>query len=54
MADDHRAAGEILERILERAKRLDIEVVGRLVEQQDVAAVLEHLGQMDPVALAAR
>ncbi len=35
-------------------QRLDVEVVGRLVEQQDVAALLEHLGDVDAVALAAR
>src|SRR6185503_2321850 len=54
VADDHRAAGEILERFLERAQGLDVEVVGRLVEQQHVAALLEHLGEMDAVALTAR
>src|SRR4051794_10377249 len=54
VADHHRAAGEILERLLERAQRLDVEVVGRLVEEEDVAALLEHLGHVDPVALAAR
>ena len=54
MADDHGAAGEVFERLFQRAQGLDVEVVGRLVEQQDVAALLEHLGEMDPVALAAR
>src|SRR5205085_7436681 len=54
VADDHRAAGEILERVLKRTQSLNVEVVGRLVEQQDVAAVLEHLGEMNPVAFAAR
>ena len=54
VADDHRAAREILERFLECAQGLDVEVVGRLVEQQDVAALLQHLGDMDAVALAAR
>ena len=39
---------------LERAQRVDVEVVRRLVEQQDVAARLEQLGEVDPVALAAR
>src|SRR5689334_18782649 len=41
VADHHGAAGEIFQRRLERAKRLGIEVVGRLVEQQQVAALLE-------------
>ena len=54
VADDHRAAGEGEERVLEGAQRVDVEVVGRLVEQQHVAAAAQHLGQVDPVALAAR
>src|SRR5881398_2864858 len=53
VADDHRAAGEILERVLKRAQSLDVEIVGGLVEQQDVAAALEHLGEMNPIAFAA-
>ena len=53
VADDDGAAGERLEARLERPERVDVEVVGRLVEQQDVAARLEQLGQVDPVALAA-
>ena len=54
MADDDGAAGEVEQRLLERAQRVDVEVVGRLVEQQQVAAALEQLGQVDAVALAAR
>ena len=38
VGDDHRAAGEVVERLLERAQRVDVEIVGRLVEEQDVAA----------------
>ena len=53
MADDHGAAGEILQRLFQRAQRVDIEIVGGLVEQQNVGAGLEHLGQMHPVAFAA-
>src|SRR3954463_6383577 len=53
VADDHGAAGEILQRLLERAQGLDVEIVGRFVEQEDVAALLQHLGDMDTVALAA-
>ena len=54
MADDDAAAGEVLERFLERRQRLGVEIVGRLVEQQDIGARLQHLGEMHPVALAAR
>ena len=46
VADDHRAAGEVDERLLERAQRVDVEVVGRLVEQEQVAAALQQLGQV--------
>ena len=35
-------------------KRLDVEVVRRLVEEEQVAALLQHLGEMHAVALAAR
>ena len=41
-------------RLFERAQRVDVEIVGRLVEQQHVGAGLEHLGEMHAVALAAR
>ena len=54
VADDDAAAGEILERFLERRQRLGVEIVGRLVEQQDIGARLQHLGEMHAVALAAR
>src|SRR3954467_6674893 len=54
VADDHSAAGEILQRLLQRAQRIDVEIVGRLVEQQHVGTGLEHLGKMHAVALAAR
>ena len=52
--DHHGAAGEVEQRLLEGAQRVDVEVVGRLVEEQDVAARAQHLRQMDAVALAAR
>ena len=53
VADDDGAAGERLEAGLERPERVDVEVVGRFVEQQDVAARLQQLGQVDAVPLAA-
>ena len=39
VADDDDAPGELQERLLERAQRIDVEVVSGLVEQQHVAAV---------------
>src|SRR5690606_26780209 len=43
VADHHHAAREVKDRVLERAERVDVEVVGRFVEQDDVAAGLERL-----------
>ena len=54
VADDDDAARERLEAGLERAQRVDIEVVRRLVEEQHVAARLEQLRQVDAVPLATR
>jgi len=51
--DDDRAARERQQRLFERTQRLDVEVVGRFVEQQHVAAGLQHLRQVNAVALAA-
>src|SRR3954470_14764375 len=53
MANNDGAAGEILQRLLQRPQRIDVEIVGRLVEQQQIGAGLEHLGEMHAVALAA-
>src|ERR1700733_12232698 len=53
VADDDGAAGEIEQGLLERAQRVDVEVVGRLVEQEQVRAALQHFGEMHAVALAA-
>ena len=53
MGDNHGAAGKILERVLERAQGVDIQVVGRLVEQDHICRGLQHLREMDAVALPA-
>src|SRR5689334_17289744 len=34
VADDHRAAAETQERLFQRPQRIDVQVVGRLVQQQ--------------------
>jgi hypothetical protein len=52
VADHDGAAREADERLLERAQRVHVEVVGRLVEQQQVPAALEQRGQVQAVALA--
>src|ERR1051326_8885947 len=51
--NDHGAAGIVEQCLFERAQRIDIEIVGRLVEQEEVGALLQHLCQMHAVALAA-
>src|ERR1700733_4822379 len=51
--DDHRAARKGHQGILERAQCFDIEIIGRFVEQQNVAAGLQYLGKVYPIALTA-
>jgi hypothetical protein len=53
VGDHHRAAGELEQGVLERAQRLDVEVVGGLVEQQQVAALLQGEREVEAVALTA-
>ena len=53
VGDDHRAAGEVENRVLEGAQRVDVEIVRRFVEHQDVAAGHQRLGEVQAVALAA-
>src|SRR5262249_49880828 len=54
VADDHDATREAEERALERLQSLDVEVVRRLVEQNEVPALLEQSCKMHTIALAAR
>src|SRR5207249_909067 len=54
VTDDDGAAREIDERILERAQRVDVEVVGGLVEEEEVPAAAQELRQVEAVPLAAR
>src|SRR5947209_20439054 len=45
VGDDDGAAGEGQQRLLERPQRVYVEVVGGLVEQEQVAAGAQELGQ---------
>src|SRR5664279_4010302 len=54
VGDDDRATGKGEEGLLERAQRVGVEIVGRLIEQQQVAAGAQELGEVQAVALAAR
>ena len=51
VGDHHGTAGELQQGVLEARKGFDVEVVGRLVEKQHVAALLEGEGQIQTVAL---
>ncbi len=53
VARHHDAARELEQRVFERAQGFHIEVVGRLIEQQHIAAGNQGLGQMQPPALPA-
>src|SRR4029077_13657069 len=46
VADDDAATREREQRVLERAQRVDVEVVRRLVEHEDVAAGAQELGEV--------
>src|SRR5271166_6858848 len=50
MRNHHRAAREVDQGVLQRAQRLDVQVVGRLVQEDEVAALLERQREVEPVA----
>ena len=54
MADDHGATGKISQSLFQRAQGVDVEIIGRLVQQQQVGTSLQHFGEMDAVALTTR
>src|SRR6266700_4112336 len=51
--NDYRAAGKVFERFFESAKRIQIEIVCRLIEEQDIGPLFEDFGEMHTVSLAA-
>ena len=54
MADQEQRAGVFLQRRLQQLERLDVEVVGRLVQHQQVRRPREQAREQQAVALAAR
>ena len=54
MRDDQGAARELQQRVFERAQGFDVEVVGRFVEQQHVAALQQGLRHVQAAAFTAR
>src|SRR5215210_1439122 len=53
VADHDGAAGEVEQRLLEGAERVDIQVVRRLVEQEHVAPAPQQLREVDSIPLTA-
>src|SRR5256885_10115073 len=53
VTDHDNAAAEGDERFLEQAQRSEIEIVGRFVEHQHVAAALQNFCEQYPAAFAA-
>ena len=54
MADDDDDAGPVVEELLERAQRVEVEIVRRLVEQQHVGLLDQREQELQAPALAAR
>ncbi len=54
MADHHGAAGKGLQAFFQRLQGFHIEIVGRLIQQEEVAAAAQHLGEVHAVAFPAR
>ncbi len=51
MGDDHGAARILGQRVFQCAERINVEIVGRLIEQDDVAFLAKHLRKVNAVAL---
>src|SRR5690554_7696242 len=52
--DHYRAAGKILQALFKRPERININVVGGLIQEQDVRLFLKRHGQMQAIALSSR
>ena len=53
MGDGHHGPGVLVEEVLEPLDRFGVEVVGRLVEQQEVRVLEEEARERDAASLAA-
>jgi len=53
MANHYGAAGKILQRLFERAHRVDVQIIRRLVQQQNICAFLQNPRQMNAISFAA-
>ncbi|MNU03597.1 hypothetical protein D3C72_2476830 [compost metagenome] len=52
MTDEKHRAVVLLQQLFQQIKRVDIEVVGRLVQHQDIGRACKQPGQQQAVALA--
>ena len=53
MADEEHGAGVVAQQFFQQFLRVDVQIVGRLVQHQNVGGVGEQFGQQKAVALAA-
>ena len=53
VGDDNRAARKIEQGFFQCAECIDVKIIGRLIEQHEVASPLQQLGKVHAVALAA-
>ena len=53
MGDQHQRAGKFRQALFQHFQRRDIEIVGRLVQQQQVSGLQHQLGDEDAGPLAA-
>ena len=53
VADDHGTTCKVFQTFFQRTQGIDVNVIGRLVQQEDVAFFLQRHGQVQAVALAA-
>ena len=51
VADHHGASAEVLQSLLQGTQRVDIQIIGRFVQQYYIGAVFEYLGQVYPIEL---
>ena len=54
VADDHRAAGEIHYGVFQNTHRIDVQIVGRFVQKDEVSARAKEFCEMHAVSFATR
>ena len=54
MTDHHHATDKAFHAVFKRTHRVDVDVIGRLIEQDDIGALLQHARQMHAITLSAR